>query len=112
MQVLSLFLLALSDLLATAQLAGATGSNETDLLARHGVTAHRGRMADVLVVASAVRVLNGLREGRGGNVGRLAHGRRGEWAMTMFGDTERRARQGMESIESGRTNVRSLIKSH
>lgn len=54
----SLLLLLVVNLLAAAQLTGAAGGNETDLLARHGVALHGRRVTDVLMVSSTVRVLN------------------------------------------------------
>ena len=53
-----LLLLLVVNLLAPAQLARTARGDETDLLAGHGVTAHRGRVADVLVVTSTVGVLD------------------------------------------------------
>jgi hypothetical protein len=55
---LCLLLLLVVDGLAPPQLARAARSDETDLLAGNGVAAHGRRVANVLVVATTVRVLD------------------------------------------------------
>ena len=54
-------LLLLAVLLASSELTGASGSDETDLLARNAIPADGRGVTDVLVVTSTVGVLDGLR---------------------------------------------------
>ena len=46
--------------LATAQAAGAAGGNQTDLLAGGRATGHGGGVANVLMVATGERMLDGV----------------------------------------------------
>jgi hypothetical protein len=55
-----IFLQSIDDLASTTETTSATGSNETDLGSRRSVASNSGRVADVLVVTSSVRVLNGV----------------------------------------------------
>merc|ERR1740130_534627 len=55
-----LLLVPVIHLLAPADLARAAGRNETHLLTRHRIAAHRRRVTDVLMVTSTVRVLDGV----------------------------------------------------
>merc|ERR1719313_1309765 len=55
-----LLLVPVVHLLAPAELARAAGRNETHLLTRHRIAAHGRRVADVLVVTTTVRVLDGV----------------------------------------------------
>ena len=55
-----LLLLLVVHLLAAAQLARTTGGDQADLLTGHRVAAHRRGVANVLVVTTTVRVLDGV----------------------------------------------------
>ena len=50
--------LSLLELLSTTEQTGTPGCNETNLLSRHSWACHGGRMANVLVISSSVRVLH------------------------------------------------------
>lgn len=48
------------DLGSTLDATSAAGSNETNLLSRRAVAAHRRRVADVLMVTTTMRMLHGV----------------------------------------------------
>jgi len=58
----SLSVLLVARLLASTQPARSPGGNETDLATCRRAPLHRGRMTDVLVVSSSVRMLHRLHE--------------------------------------------------
>lgn len=51
---------SLKDDLGTSNSSSTTGSNETDLLTRRGITADSGRVTNVLMVTSSVRMVDGV----------------------------------------------------